>query len=101
VAKFEREIAQNNADRRARLLGYLQARGLLASARSAAAMSGVIAAKRRGWADGVESDVVITACVSKCTKSKATECAPDCIKAKANPAWLAIKRCTDNDPLPY
>jgi hypothetical protein len=104
TAKFDREIAQNIADRRARLLGYLQARGLLASVRSTSAKSGVIAAKRRGWADGVESQAVIEGCVSKfskCMKSNPRECTTVADCGKGNPAVDAIKRCRDNDPLPY
>src|SRR5260370_19713921 len=49
LAKALREGAQRNADRRARLLCYLQARGLLSNVRSTSAKSGVIAAKRCGW----------------------------------------------------
>jgi hypothetical protein len=100
MAKALREGAQSNADRRARLLGYLQARGLLSSVRSTAAKSGVIAAKRRGWDDAVERLAVVYACIEKCPlESRA--CTDDCRETKGNPAVDAIKRCTDNDPLPY
>jgi hypothetical protein len=65
LAKALREGAQTNANRRARLRGYLQARGLF-SVRSAAAISGMVAAKRRGWDDSVERSAVVYACIERC-----------------------------------
>jgi hypothetical protein len=102
LAKLDRVAAKEFANRRARLLGYLQARGL-ASVRSTAAISGVNAARRRGWADGVERQAVVGACVDKCSlpSNSIRACIDDCRETKGNPAVDAIRRCYDNDPLPY
>jgi hypothetical protein len=102
LAKALREGAQSNANRRARLLGYLRARGLF-SVRSAAALSGMVAAKRRGWDDSVERLAVVYACIEKCplVSNSIGACMDDCRETKGNLAVDAVKRCTDNDPLPY
>ena len=91
------------ADRlRVRLLGYIQARGLLGDVRSTAAKSGVIAAQGRGWADGVESQAARAACDSKCVGSSNQSCRVDCLEDLEDyPAYRWLKRCIENDPLPY
>jgi hypothetical protein len=101
-AKALREGAQSNANRRARLLGYLRARGLF-SVRSAAALSGTVAAKRRGWDDSAERLAVVYACIEKCPMGSNSigACIDDCRETKEKPVWLAIERCANNDPLPY
>jgi hypothetical protein len=102
LANALREGAQSNANRRARLLGYLKARGLF-SVRSAAAISGMVAAKRRGRDDSVERLAVVYACIEKCplVSNSIGACIDDCRETKGNPAVDAVNRCTDNDPLPY
>jgi hypothetical protein len=102
LAKALREGAQSSANRHARLLSYLKARGLF-SVRSAAAISGMVAAKRRGWDDSVERQAVVYACIEKCPMGSNSigACIDDCREPKGNPAVDAVDRCTDNDPLPY
>ena len=102
MAKALREAAQSNANRHARVLGYLQARGLF-SVRSTTAISGMVAAKRRGWDDSVERLAVVYACIEKCPMGSNSigACIDDCRETKGNLAVDAVNRCQDNDPLPY
>ena len=70
--------------------------------RSTAAKSAVIAARGRGWADGVESQAARAACDSKCVGSSHQSCRVDCLEALEDyPAYRWLKRCIENDPLPY
>jgi hypothetical protein len=97
----DREAAQFLADRRARLSGYLRARGMFTGERSYTAMQGINAARRHGATDMQQSSVASTACSSKCTKSSPpfVECQDACLSE--NPSHRAVLRCRDNDPLPY
>jgi hypothetical protein len=102
LVKIDREVAQSLADSRARLSGYLRARGMFTGERSYTAMQGIIAARRHGATDMQQSSVAISACTSKCMKPSqpySQECIDTCLSE--NPSHRAVLRCRDNDPLPY
>jgi hypothetical protein len=104
MEKIEREIAQQSADRRARLSGYLRARGMFTGERSITAMQGITAARRHGATDMQQALATISACTSKCMKPShnqpySQECIDTCLSE--NPSHRAVLRCRDNDPLPY
>jgi hypothetical protein len=102
LVKIDREAAQFLADRRARLSGYLRARGMFTGERSITAMQGINAARRHGATDTQQASAAISACTSKCMKPSqpySQECIDTCLSE--NPSHRAVLRCRDNDPLPY
>jgi hypothetical protein len=85
-----------------RLRGYLRARGLSVGARSLVAVTGVVAAKKRGEMDVTQQSTTISRCTAKCTGPNfafSQQCSDDCQQEDA--ASRAVLRCRDDDPLPY
>jgi hypothetical protein len=102
-ASFDASIARADDEFIEHFREYLEARGLFSGARSTAAITGIVLARKRGEQDALICDARFAVCVNKCDvpphRIYPDKCMNECDELE--PSCISTRRCSNLTALPF